>query len=84
MQVCTNNLSESLLLLGKLSMKITHHRIQGRTLPRYDHRQILFSTDSVTDDQVSLLALVDTKLARGEGWGGGNVLCHAYICSSHV
>ena len=65
MQASTTSLSESLRLLGKLSVKITNHRMQGRTMPRYDHRQILFAADPVMDDQVSLLSQVDKKLARG-------------------
>ena len=65
MQASTTSLSESLRLLGKLSVKITNHRMQGRTMPRYDNRQILFAADPVMDDQVSLLSQVDKKLARG-------------------
>lgn len=69
MQASTTSLNESLCLLGKLSVKITNHRMQGRTMPRYDHRQILFAAEPVMDDQVTLLASVDKKLARGKEVG---------------
>jgi hypothetical protein len=66
MQVSTSSLSECLRLLGTLSVKITDHRIEGRTLPRYDHRQILFAAAPMPDDQIRLLNLSDKKVARGE------------------
>ena len=65
MQATTTSLSDSLLALGKLSERIIRHRIEGRSLPRYDHRQYLFALNPVMDDQAGLLESVDRKLTRG-------------------
>jgi hypothetical protein len=59
------SLQACLLQLGSLARKVTDNRIQGRTMPRYDHRQLLFATTPTPDEQITLLSSVDKKLARG-------------------
>lgn len=93
LQASTSNMADSLQQLGTLYVKVTNHRIQGRAMPRYDHRQILFATAPVMDEHVRLLMSVDKKCARGEresiivksAYVLCNFVCVSYLCNKmHV